>query len=125
MKSLHLSPYSDQEIWENIDNLLTDALEMSSNYWYQIENALPEGSEGSYYVVKLQNAMKKGHIAIFSDVEEQDGVKIGELSHERLEKSIVDDVTARYIRDSIEGRADGETADCYLQWVVLGAIVYG
>jgi len=108
-----------------IQDLLTTALEGGSNYWYQINTLIPDFNPTRPYVDNLWDFLCSGRSASIHDCE--DDTYLGELSLEKIKIGTALMITEhpKLVGDILSGEGDAGVADMWLQYVVMGEIVYG
>jgi len=119
-----------------ISNLLCDALEGGSNYWYMIEEQIKptkiefHESIGSHSP-KLwahEYPLNPGGALIISSTEEDDGKKY-RLDFKAVERGLKLFSESKEMKhhwaDFINENEDGITADVFFQFCVLGEVIYG
>jgi len=115
---------------QKIKDQIITAIEGGSNYWYYLKDLsmLPAKKEGEALSERICRAVIDDGISVpVWDVEDPDGVSIGEISVETIMRGLklmVEDYNDNY-QDMIEEYGDAETADVFLQLVVMGEIVFG
>ena len=113
---------------ETIKNLLTSALEGGSNYWYYLPDlSMCAPSDGKTpTVTRIWNAIKEGKRVPVQDYES--GEHLGYISWEGIKHGIgimADDKDMKHhLLAAIEQQDDAETGDVFLQYVVMGELVY-
>lgn len=107
-----------------IENLITNALEGGSNYWYTIERRI--GPKVGTYA--YEQVMEGGGF-IVSDSEEAGDAekKVGRLTRRTCVKAmrLMAKHHPHHLSNLIHENDDAETADVFLQLAVLGEVVYG
>lgn len=113
---------------ERILDTLTNALEGGSNYWYNLPDlSMCQPSDGKTpTVTRIWNALKEGKKVPVSDID--DGEILGHLSLEGIKHGIGimadDKYGSEHLLDIIQENDDANTADIFLQYAVMGEIVF-
>ena len=106
-----------------IDNLLTNAFEGGSNYWYMIEDHNKDDIKECEYLSNLLSF--EGSRMLISHQEEPKGKEVTHLDVLKAwQKFKTDPKYAKHYHDTINENDDGNTADIFLQLVVIGDVIY-
>lgn len=121
MKTQNTAPLTERQ-----QNLLITALEGGSNYWcdlpYQIEKQDSENTMDA--IIRILN---NGESLKVYDIEDETNL-LGEISLENIDRgeSAMQEKYPSHFGDSLlDGRWDADTADVWLQSVVMGELVFG
>ena len=105
---------------EQIEDLITCAIEGGSNYWYRIES----DTKGDYSKTALtvKGLVISNHMVLDEDKPRQGVLNIDSIASAlRLMAS----KHPNAINDVITGNADAYTGDIFLQLAVFGEVLYG
>ena len=119
---------------EIIDYALTGAIEGGSNYWYMIDNDkrdLKAESDKEYYIDRLIDYIlhKDGEIKIEELPYDESTIppkQLGVLSKKSIIKGLelMAEKDPKHFQDLLDD-ADATTYDIFLQYAVMGEVVYG
>ena len=113
-----------------IDSIST-ALEGGSNYWYNLpDTSMVEKIEGKYFANRLFISAMNGAQIPVEDIDEfdeetEDFEAIGYISKENIERGIQLYIENGNRLPTDDDPLDGEEADVFFQYIVLGDVVYG
>lgn len=136
MKRTYTMQISKTINYQDISDLLCNAFEGGSNYWYFIEDYVePEkvwkgndGQEDRHFVYPhLQYPLSQGGAVIISDSLGDDENARYRLDLSAIEKGL-DTMASKYpgaFGDFLRGEADSETGDTFLQCCLFGDAPYG
>ena len=135
---------------ERVENLLCDALEGGSNYWYMIKDKIEPVGEGfAYYGSHNEKKTKYLHLyplqeggALMIDDSNADepelkepvrldwarvkeGLRLWALDAMKDDEDKTRGAHPRLWADFIKDNTDAETADCFLQYCIFGKVIYG
>ena len=119
-----------QEIpYERIQDLLCNALEGGSNYWYQIDNFLyPHGETKKSLNIEFQHLELpfKGGTIVFNDLEDPKREKTYlTLATIAQGLQIMADKFPHHFSDFLKEDDDATTGDVFLQCCLFKDIIYG
>lgn len=119
----------DYEIdWERVKDLLITAFEGGSNYWYIIDDSKPyTGHPADAIIDKGETILINELPDDFLPEDEQEVVNLGRVNREIIEERMKKFAEEHqwHFRNFIEENDDAETADVFLQVMVMGDVVYG
>ena len=115
-------------------DLLCNAFEGGSNYWYMIEDyvepevvAKPWGEE-EYHPSYISYPFSKGGAVIISDLEDEDGEHFT-LDHAAIVRGkkifATDERYSHHYADALKENDDAITGDVFLQLCLFGEVIYG
>jgi len=111
------------------DQIIT-ALEGGSNYWYYLKDLsmLPAKKEGEALSERICRAVLDEGISVpVYDIEDPDGVSIGAIETDLIRRGLETmaiDYKSQF-NDMLDEVGDADTADVFLQLVVMGDIIFG
>ena len=113
----------ENDLYEDITNALVTALEGGSNYWYNIDTMGFGWKKGIPHSIQIIEAVLYNDV-IFSvyDIED-DGSFLGYLSLENVNRGV--DMFLTEFKGSELGDVDGNLADVFFQYVIMGEVIYG
>jgi hypothetical protein len=131
----------DQSVsYQDLSDLLISALEGGSNYWYRIERYV-EPDEFTFLAGQSLEEAKKyrhstypfnpGGALVISDFYGADGMEDAmttkklDLDAIKVGCQLMAEKSVKHWANFIEGNADAETGDIFLQYCIFGTIVYG
>lgn len=112
-----------------VDNLITTAFEGGSNYWYMVSKSSvkkPKGfvrNENIHY--EFLDKVYQGSSCKVYDVENDE--YLGEINNRAISRGIrlMFEKYPQLMADAIAEEYDADSADLFLQMVVMGEVVYG
>ena len=121
-----LSPY-------DVTNMLVNALEGGSNYWYYISDNMTdriykktEDLNGEPFVDRMLMAIQRGLKVKIRDIEDPETI-LGVLTPEswsKAEKLMIEKHRSHF-GDILKENDDATTADIFFQLAVIGELTYG
>ena len=113
---------------QQVQDLLCNALEGGSNYWYWIDHTVyPEGENSADYEFwHLDVPFEEGGHLVFKDIEDQEGPTLGTLNLESIKRGlqVMADKFSKHFHDFITENDDAITGDVFLQCGLFGDVIY-
>ena len=117
----------NEETIENIKNLLCNAFEGGSNYWYMIDSHNKKDIPSCEYVSQLLGF--EGSKMTISDNSGDDSFEAKEVTHDDVLKAWIifstDPEHSHHYEDLVNENDDATTGDVFLQLAVFGEVIFG
>lgn len=115
---------------DDVENLMTSAIEGGSNYWYLIGNddevrKATEDMQGAAFVDRMLIAIQRGVGVKIYDVEDEENL-LGTLTKDSWTKaeSLFIKNHRHHLADVLGENDDASTGDVFFQLALMGEIVY-
>ena len=119
-------PITIQISQQTIEDIIVTALEGGSNYWYLLQEGLPEPN-GEPLSIRISNAICNDphYVLPVYDIETEE--KLGELTQASMLAAFQLAATAcpHALAAELREEGDAESADCLFQLAVMGEVVFG
>jgi hypothetical protein len=113
--------------YQELEYIVTGALEGGINYWAGLDNSLPEWENEPEEIPSSQYAFQllvEGKSVKFYDIEKSDDDSDWILTMDKLIKGIQKDFEERPEDIDLDS-TDAITYDCIIQYALFGELVYG